>query len=233
MYASVLICRIGTSAPSFVTFQFICKSDTDHAGRNQWNTKKTTILDLTLMGPFLRTPTPNSDRPPMLSSNEILVAGSTIAAAAAETVVSEVATATTNKIAWVSRDILRWLMPSWCKAVPCLYLPDDLIVADDIECWGLCVVPGTLGMVPYFGFWVVAHQTSNVIQSKSTLPPNMKGLNIISFLDLLLLITHTPDYLLLKKGSSHGGYFRLWFWAGSLSALSEGGYTSIIHNPCL
>lgn len=44
-----------------------------------------TKSDHTLIGPFLRTPTPKSDNPPMLSSNDILVAGSTRDAAAAET----------------------------------------------------------------------------------------------------------------------------------------------------
>ena len=43
------------------------------------------LFSLTLIGPFLRTPTPNRDKPPTFSSNDIFVAASTIAAAAAET----------------------------------------------------------------------------------------------------------------------------------------------------
>ena len=61
---------------------------------------------LTLIGPFLRTPTPNSDKPPTLSSNDILVAGSTMAAAAPDTAVGKIAAAIANSLMNVERDIV-------------------------------------------------------------------------------------------------------------------------------
>lgn len=53
----------------------------------------------TLIGPFLRTPTPNNDKLPILSSKDILVAGSTMAAAAAAAEGTIAAAAIVNNVA--------------------------------------------------------------------------------------------------------------------------------------